>query len=741
MKTLCDWSRAIAVALFGLVVHAAQAQDEPPPPQEVFRYTASADADRVYLDFDVRDGFYLYRARFGFDSATPGVVLGAASFPRGETHTDEFFGEQEVYRHDFRVTLPYRRSAPAANLTLTLELQGCADFGLCYLPQEWQAEVGLPAASLLEFAATPSATDDLLPIEQAFVMNARFDKPNELTVAWQIAPGYYLYRDKLTTSATGRIELGSPNLPAGVPHRDDNFGDVEVFYDFVELKVPFARASPDALDLELIAGFQGCKEDSICYPPSTQTMALVLPATSEFPATLSTNAGDAADGSALVSEQDQWLARIVNGSWWTLLGGFYVAGLLLSFTPCVLPMVPILSSIIAGQGGTVSTQRGFLLSLSYVLGMAATYTAAGAAAAMAGGQVQALFQKPWLITTFAGMFVVLALGMFGLFELQMPAAVQTRLANLANRQKAGTFLGTAVIGALTALIVTTCVAPPLIGALTFISQTGDVARGSGALFALSIGMGTPLLLVGASAGQVLPKVGPWMNSVKAGFGVMMIGMAIWMMDRVLPGTVVLVLWALLVFLTGVFLGAFEPLPAGPTPAKRLAKGIGVLACLYGALMLIGATLGGENPLQPIPQAALARGGAAGSMAAAPREALDFRAVDSVAALDAALAEAKAGGRPVMLDFTAEWCISCKEMEEYTFPDEGVIGALKPFMLLRADVTDNDKDDQELLKRFRSFGPPTIAFFDDSGTERENFKLVGFVPAENFRDHVSRLAAL
>jgi thiol:disulfide interchange protein DsbD len=441
----------------------------------------------------------------------------------------------------------------------------------------------------------------------------------------------------------------------------------------------------------------------------------------------------------VVSEQDQWLARIVNGSWLTLLGGFYVAGLLLSFTPCVLPMVPILSSIIAGQGA-VSTQRGFLLSLSYVLGMAATYTVAGAIAALAGSQVQALFQSAWLITLFAGLFVVLALGMFGLFELQMPAAVQTRLANLANRQKGGTFVGTAVIGALTALIVTTCVAPPLIGALTFISQTGDVARGSGALFALSIGMGTPLLLVGASAGQLLPRVGPWMNTVKAGFGVLLLGVAIWMMDRVLPGSVTLVLWALLVFLTGVFLGALEPLPQGPTPVRRLAKGVGVLACLYGALMLIGATLGGENPLRPIPQVALERAGAGGGAAGRAAE-LPFRPIESVAALDAALAEAKAAGQPVMLDFTAEWCISCKEMEEYTFPDQGVIGALEPFMLLRADVTDNDTDDQALLKRFRSFGPPTIAFFDAAGSERENFKLVGFVPAAAFSEHVGKLAAL
>jgi thioredoxin:protein disulfide reductase len=715
----------------------AQSDDPPPPPEEVFRYTARADAERVYLDFDVRDGFYLYRARFGFDSGAPGVAMGAARFPRGETHTDEFFGEQEVYRHQFQVAIPYRRSQPVQDFELTIELQGCADFGLCYLPQDWTTTVALPPPPFLGVGAIDtSATGDLLPVGEVFTMNARFDKPNELTVAWQIAPDYYLYRDKLTFAAAGRISLGTPTLPAGVPHTDDNFGAVEVFYDYVEIKVPFARASPDAIDVELTADFQGCKENSVCYPPGEQIMSLVLPATSEFPAPPAP-----AESGGIVSEQDQWLGRIVNGSWWTLLGGFYVAGLLLSFTPCVLPMVPILSSIIAGQGGTVSTQRGFLLSLSYVLGMAATYTAAGALAALAGGQIQALFQKPWLITLFAGLFVVLALGMFGVFQLQMPAAIQTRLANMANRQKGGTFVGTAVIGALTALIVTTCVAPPLIGALTFISQTGDVARGSGALFALSMGMGSPLLLVGASAGRLLPKVGPWMDTVKAGFGVMLLGVAIWMMDRVLPGSVTLVLWALLVFLTGVFLGAFEPLPASPPPIRRLAKGVGVLACIYGAMLLIGATLGGDDPLRPIPQSSLPRSGADGMVAAQREAELEFRNIETVAALDAALTEARTASQPVMLDFTAEWCISCKEMEEYTFPDTGVVGALKPYMLLRADVTDNNDDDQALLQRVRSFGPPTIAFFDASGTERENYKLVGFVPADKFREHVTSLAAL
>jgi len=733
----------------------AQGDDEPLPPQKVFVYTTAADAQKVYLRFAVLDGYYLYRARFGFASTTNGVTLRDAEFPKGQTHTDEYFGSQEIYRGKFEIAIPYQRTAAADTLALNLKLQGCADHGICYIPQSWNAKIKLPAGPVAatapdpfaqpaqkQFAASPVAatTDELLPVDQAFVLNARFDKPNELTVGWQIAPNHYLYRDKLSFRVDGKIELGRASLPKGKPHKDENFGDVEVYYDYVEAKIPFARASANALDVVLTAGFQGCRENSVCYPPSEQTMALVLPATSEF-------AADAAgpttgSGAGPVSEQDRYVERIVNGSWWTMLGVFFLAGLALSLTPCVLPMVPILSSIIAGQGGTVSTSRGFLLSLSYVLGMAATYTVAGALAALAGGQIQAMFQKPWIIGLFAALFFVLALGMFGLFELQMPTAIQTRLAGLANRQRGGTFIGVAVMGALTSLIMTTCVAPPLIGALTAIAQTGDVARGSSALFAMSIGMGSPLLLVGASAGQLLPRVGPWMTTVKAGFGVLMVGVAIWMLERVLPGSIVLVLWALLVFLTGVFLGAFEPLPETPRASRRLAKGFGVLACLYGALLLVGATLGGEDPLRPFPERVLATGpvgsGVLGSTTA-PK--LEFRKIQTVAALDTALAEARAAGKPVMLDFSANWCVSCKEMEAHTFPDAGVIGALKPFLLLRADVTDNTDDDQALLKRFHSFGPPTIAFFDAHGTERENFKLVGFVPPQEFSAHVTQLAAL
>jgi thiol:disulfide interchange protein DsbD len=741
---------AIAAGVFGALILAgailtalapadpAAAQDLLPP-DEVFQYELSADAETIHLAFDVMGGGYLYREKFGFEVDNPSVQLGAPRFPPGETHSDEFFGEQEIYRNQFDIAIPYTRTAAVDSVEFTLKLQGCDDtIGICYPPQKWPSKITLPPAPVAVSGLSGSifagpASNEPLPVEQAFVANPRFDSANELTVAWQIAPGYYLYRDKFTFAVDGEIQFGPARLPEGVPHTDQNFGDVEVYYDQVEIVVPFARANPDEQHLAITAGFQGCKDESICYPPAETVFDLTLPPSAEFTA----REPEAAAAGGKAAEQDHLADLVSNGALIAVLGTFFVLGLGLSLTPCVYPMVPILSSIIAGQR-TVSSGRSFFLSASYVLGMAVTYSAAGAITALAGSQVQAVFQQPWIIVSVAGLFVIMALAMFGLFEIQMPAAIQSRISALANRQKSGSFLGTAVIGALSALIVTTCVAPPIIGALIAIGQSGDVARGSLALFVLAIGMGTPLLLIGASAGQLLPRVGPWMNAIKAGFGVLMIGMAIWILGRIVPSTVTLLLWALLVFMTGVFLGAFESLPTDPKPQRRLAKGVGVLACLYGALMLIGWTLGGNSPFTPIPHSA---GGFLGQPAAGNDETLAFTEVESVAQLQTLLAQAREAGQPVIMDFTADWCVACKEMEEYTFPDPSVMAALGPFMRLRADVTDNNEDDQALLAWFGSYGPPTMAFFDSSGEEAKPYRLYGYVPAEEFSSHVSAVAAL
>jgi thiol:disulfide interchange protein DsbD len=398
-------------------------------------------------------------------------------------------------------------------------------------------------------------------------------------------------------------------------------------------------------------------------------------------------------------------------------------------------MVPILSGIIVGAGRDrpVSRGRAFSLSVAYVLGMALTYTIAGAAFAAAGQQAQAFFQKPWIIVLFAALFVLLALGMFGVFNLQVPAAFQSRIAELSNRQQQGTLLGTAVMGALSSLIVTACVAPPLVGALVVIGQSGDVVRGGLALFALALGMGAPLVAVGASAGQLLPKAGPWMDGIKAAFGVMMLGVAVWMLSRILPGPVTLALWAALAFVSGWCL-----LTMGDRDLRRgtvaVRRGIGVMALLYGAAMLAGALAGHTDPLRPL------AGFGAQATAAGTEHGLDFRRIKTVEDFDRELAAANAAGRPLMLDFYADWCVSCKEMEHRTFTVASVQQALAPAVLLQADVTANDDADQALLARFGILGPPTIVFYGTDGVERRDYRVVGFMPAEEFAPHVSAAIA-
>jgi thiol:disulfide interchange protein DsbD len=383
-------------------------------------------------------------------------------------------------------------------------------------------------------------------------------------------------------------------------------------------------------------------------------------------------------------------------------------------------MVPILSGIIAGGSAPVTTGRAFTLSLIYVLGMALTYTAAGIIGAAMGREVQAVFQQWWVLALFAAVFVAMALSMFGLYTVQMPVAIQTRIANLSNRQSAGTLGGVAIMGALSALIVTTCVGPALVAALLVIGQSGEMARGGAALFAMSIGMGTPLLIVGASAGKLLPKAGAWMDFVKKLFGVMMLAVAAWMLARIVPERVTLLLWAVPA-LTLAWLLWFE---LKARSAARWALRVAALAAgLYGVALAAGSALGGSDPLAPIP--ALAR----------EQRQLPFRAIHTVADLDREVRAASAAQRGVLLDFSADWCTSCKEMERYTFTDPGVQGALADVALLRADVTADDADSQALLRHFGIIGPPTIAFYGADGHERSQYRVVGYMKAGDFAARV------
>jgi len=555
--------------------------------------------------------------------------------------------------------------------------------------------------------------DDFLPPDQAFRFAALADGSDRVRLSWQIADGYYLYRARIKVATTSKqAQLGATQFPPGQVKNDEYFGRQEVYHHELTAAVPVARAAAGTLELPLQVTYQGCADAGLCYPPITKPVSVTLSADKAGAGGGSAAPGTPAGGDA---EQSRFVA-LFSGNIFLMLGGFYVAGLLLAFTPCVLPMVPILSGIIAGGGGNVSAGRGFALSLSYVLGMSVTYTAAGVAGAAMGKEVQALFQTWWVLALFAAIFVAMALSMLGLFTVQMPAAVQSRLAALSNRQSAGNFGGVAVMGALSALIVTTCVGPALVAALLVISQTGQLVRGGAALFAMSLGMGTPLLIVGASAGKLLPKAGAWMELVKKLFGVMMLAVAAWMLARIVPDRVALVLWAVPALLLAWLLWTGTRSVPG---AKWGLRAAGMLAALYGVALTAGSALGGTDPLAPIP-----------ALAAKTHE-LPFRRISSVADLDREVAAAHASGRSVLVDFSADWCTSCKEMERYTFTDPTVQAALAGTVLLRADVTRNDADDQALLKRFGIFGPPTIAFYGVDGQERARYRVVGYMKADAF----------
>lgn len=596
-----------------------------------------------------------------------------------------------------------------------------------------------------------SGSDEFLPPDEAFRFAAFPDGADHVKLVWQIADGYYLYRTRVKAVTTSdKAQLGALEMPKGETKTDEYFGKQEIYHRELVVGVPVARASAAELPVPLKVTYQGCAHAGLCYPPITKEITVNLPSgtgAAGSPGTVGQtasagNAGANASNNAVsgaldatattagasvsatpagfVSEQDRFASLITSGNTFLMLGGFFLAGLVLAFTPCVLPMVPILSGIIAGQGKNVTTGRAFALSLTYVLGMAFTYTIAGALCAAAGKQVQTVFQQPWILVLFAALFVALALSMFGLFTIQMPAAIQTRVANISNNQAAGTFGGVAVMGVLSALIVTTCVGPALVGALVVIGQTGQIVRGAAALFAMSIGMGTPLLIVGASAGKLLPKAGAWMDTVKKLFGVMMLAVAAWMLARVIPERFSLVLWAIPALICAWLLWTETRKRTATTWLARVA---GAAAGLYGVTLIAGFALGSTDPLAPLTSSASAR-----------QQELAFRPIKSVADLQREISQAKSQGRTVLVDFSAKWCVSCKEMEKYTFTDAAVKSALDRTVLLRADVTDNDDADQALLKHMGIIGPPTIAFYGLNGEERSNYRVVGFMKAPEFASH-------
>lgn len=582
------------------------------------------------------------------------------------------------------------------------------------------------------FASVPGGSlgsntaDELLPPEEAFALTVESDGDDAWVFHWDIADDYYLYRERLDFAlidAGDDVELHTEDASysAAQPKEDPFFGDTEVYYQLASVRIPFDGEPAEGAQLRV--GYQGCNEPlGVCYPPETTTID-VATIVDGGATTTGTNGGGG--GSEPLNAQDRIAAALNDYSlaWVALL--FTGFGLLLALTPCVFPMIPILAGVIAGDRHATGSARATFLSVLFVAAMALTYAVVGIAVGLTGASIQAWFQQPIVLYGFAALFVLLALAMFGLFDLQMPGGLRNGLDTLARRLPGGSAGSAVGLGVLSALIVGPCVTPPLIGALIYIAETGDPVTGGVALFAMGVGMGVPLVVAGASAGHLLPRAGQWMHVIRGIFGVFLLAVAIWLLQRTVPVSVSMALWAVLLIVTGVYMGAFNTVAAG---WPRLWKGVGLVFVIYGVVLVVGAAAGGQSLLQPL------RGIA---QTAGPDEQADvaFREVEGMSELEAALDQASAEGRTVMVDFTADWCISCKELQAFTYPDAAVRDALGDSLLLRADVTDHDGRDREMLEHFGVFGPPAILFFGPDGVERRGHRVVGYVSAERFAGQV------
>lgn len=792
--------RALAVVACWLLLGSAAAAtvgginpDDILPPEQAFPVElvtgSNASPATIALRWNIAPGYYLYKSRFRFSTRRDSLRVDPVRFPRGKLKDDEFLGRQEIFRG--RLTVPLHIAYDGGGeATLIVTSQGCADIGICFPPTERQ--FNLPGATFLDarlrsnksasadplnaapgpalftspaVTAGPSsaaprsstgASDNIgalltkstgddaafLPLDEAFAPTANLLDAHTLRVRWAIAPEHYLYRKKLQftlTMADAPIRVAGVTLPQGEIVTDDYFGQVETYRGILIAVVDLAAAINTPVPLRLAVTYQGCADAGLCYPPTTKRFELLssqfgdeqLALADELPSSVlgadaidPPVAGSSTDGASL-SEQDRVARTLRESNVWLVIVTFYAFGLLLSLTPCVLPMVPILSSILAGES---ARSRGYMFGLSafYVGAMAITYALVGVLAGLTGANLQIIFQHPAVLVAFSAVFVALAASMFGFFELQLPTSWQSRLTAVSARQTRGSLVGAGVMGVLSALIVGPCVAAPLAGALVYISQTGDAMLGGIALLCLGFGMGTPLLAIGASAGSLLPRIGPWMEAVKRVFGFVLLGVAVYLLERILPGWATLLLWSLLMIVAAVQVGVIDALDATATGLRRVRKGVGIALLLYGVLVLGGAITGGENVLRPLDP-----------LLSGQQKKLQYRDVKGVSGLNAALADAAARGRPAMLDYYADWCVSCKELERYTFRDAAVQAVLADTVVLRTDVTHNDTHDQALLKRFDLFGPPAILFFGPDGRERTAFRVVGFMEAGAFSAHAAR----
>lgn len=584
----------------------------------------------------------------------------------------------------------------------------------------WAAD----ASSSNENALFTKPDTEILTPDQAFQLDIKAENQRTLKANFAIAKGHYLYRDKVTFESQNLVI--ETIFPKGDIKKDTHFGEVEVYHNALTATLILNNPPANLEKVKVQASYQGCSEKGLCYSPIRKTFEINLP----------NGSTDNANTAMTESTSDQATSLLKSGKLWLVIVGFFGFGVLLALTPCVLPMIPILSGIIVGDKKVhhhaTSRLHAFNLSLAYTLGMSLSYTLAGIAAGLSGQLLSNALQSPWMLGITSMIFVFLAFSMFGFYELRLPSAIENRMVNIANGIKGGQFFGVFSMGALSALIVSPCVAAPLAGALIYIGQTHDVVLGGVALFSLSIGMGLPLLLIGASAGHVLPKAGPWMTAVRDFFGFLMLCLAIYLISPVIPSSLQMLLWAALLIIPAIYLRAIDSLPTNASPLQRLCKGIGIILLALGITMIIGAASGAKSPLNPL-------SGIVSKQASTSNSGLSFKRIQSIAELEASIQNAK--GQTVMLDFYADWCVACKELEQFTFSDTGIKNALKDTVLLQTDVTNNTPEDIALLNRFKLFGPPGMVFFNQTGQEIASLKVVGYQPPEEFIKTLQKLNSL
>jgi len=748
----------LSLFLICLLPLTAQADDEPLMPDVAFKISASADGpDAVRVEWDIAKGYYLYLDKFKFASNNDGITLGAIKMPKGKLHNgilpDGNEGEVEVFMHRLSVRIPITRSASALNtLVLSVQYQGCAEIGICYPPQRKKLRIDLPPAvtsSSPVLKSPPSLSqvlgiggeNDILPADQVFALSPEVVDGNTVVLRWQIAKDYYLYRDKFNFKLKnvsgvrlGEVKFSQPQSKYDEPSKTT----LHVYHNTAEVTLNLIRSNAAEMTLPLQVIYQGCAEKrGICYPPQTKKLDLLLPATT---ATVGTAATQTKTGTAnnFVSAQDQSAQVLASGGILHIIIFFFLGGVALAFTACMYPMIPILSSIIIGQGEKVTTAGAFSMSLVYVEAMALTFGVMGAVVAMFAGGVnlQAYFQSPWILIPFSILFVLLALSMFGFYTIQMPASLQSKLSEISNKQRGGSFIGIAIMGALSALIIGPCAGPVVIGALAVAAKEGNILLGFIAMFVLGNGLGLPLLIVGTTGGKFMPKAGTWMDVVKAVAGVILLSIAILFLERVsfIPVKMLMLMWATLFIVSGIYMGALDQLQKEASGWMRLWKGLGIVIILYGAIVMLGGLTGARNVTDPLHGSSLISGGGA----VAAQEHLSFKRIKSDKDLKRELAAASAAGKYVMLDFYADWCTYCKEFEDYVFSDPQVQAQLKDFVLLQADVTANDAQDRALSKHAGVQAPPAILFFDKKGNEVRKYRVVGAMNAKNFMARVHQV---